>query len=104
MAGLYLRSRVGPGVVDITVVGPLTGQTTPRPRAALGPHSSTMVRLRLRDCTAIDPDGVFALLLAHLEAGDAGGAIHLLDVPPLIEHYLHTRHASHLLDPSAPTR
>jgi anti-anti-sigma regulatory factor len=103
MASLYLGAQVRSGAVDITVIGPLTGHTTPQVRAALGQHSTATVRMRLRACTAMGPDGVCALLLAHIEASESGGAIHLLDVPPLIEHYLHRHHASHLL-PTSPTQ
>jgi anti-anti-sigma regulatory factor len=100
MAGLYLATHMRPGGVDIVVVGPLTVQTTPQIRTALSRHTPTVTRLRLRACTAIDPDGLCALLLAHIEAGESGGNLHLLDVPPLIERYLHDHHASHLLPPS----
>lgn len=102
MAGVYLRARVHPGAVDITVIGPVIAQTTPQIRAALGQHSSAVTSMRLRACTGIDPDGLCALLLADIEAGEVGGAIYLLDVPPLIEHYLRAHHASHLLAPPAP--
>ena len=106
MASLYLGARVRPGALDITVIGPLTVDTTPQVRTTLGQNSTATVRMRLRACTAIDPDGVCALVLAHIEAGESGGAIHLLDVPPLIEHYLHRHHAGHLLatSPTQPGR
>jgi hypothetical protein len=32
-----------------------------------------------------------------MEAREAGGEIRLLEVPPLIERYLHHHHAAHLL-------
>jgi hypothetical protein len=100
MGELYLDTRVRPDAVDIAVVGPLASSTAPQLRAALSPHRSTVSRLRLRNCTAIDLGGLFALLAADIEAVEAGGKIRLVDVPPLIERYLHQHHASHLLEPS----
>lgn len=99
MGELYLRERSSPDAVEIALVGALTVGTASQVRAALSPHRSVVSRVRLRDCTAIDLDGVFALLVADIEAGEAGGEIRLIDVPPLIERYLHQHHASHLLDP-----
>jgi hypothetical protein len=105
MDTLYLGARVRPDGVDITVIGPLTALTTAQLRATLGTHRCAATRLRLRTCTALDLDGLCALLLAHIEAGESGGTIHLLDVPPLIEHYLRLHHAGHLLAPgTAPVK
>ena len=104
MDTLHLGARVRPDRVDITVIGPLTAPTTAQLLAALGPHRCTATRLLLRTCTALDPDGLYALLLAHIEAGESGGTIYLLDVPPLIEHYLRLHHAGHLLPPPEPRR
>jgi len=101
MGELYLDTRPGAGAVDIAVFGPLTSRTAPQLRAALGPHRSAVSRLRLQTCTNIDLDGLFALLAAAIEAVEAGGEIRLLDVPPLIEDYLHQHHASHLLEATA---
>jgi hypothetical protein len=56
--------------------------------------------VRLGNCTDIDLDGLFALLAADIEAGEAGGEIQLLDVPPVIERYLYQHHAGHLFDPT----
>jgi anti-anti-sigma regulatory factor len=99
MGDLYLRERASADAVVIALVGALTAGTASQLRTALSPHRSAVSRVRLRDCTAIDLDGVFALLVADIEAGEAGGQIQLTDVPPLIERYLHQHHASHLLDP-----
>jgi len=101
MGDLYLDTQARPGAVDIAVLGPLTSRTAPQLRAALSPHRSAVSRLRLRTCTDIDLDGLFALLAAEIEAVEAGGEIRLLDVPPLIEDYLHQHHASHLLEATA---
>jgi len=97
MGDLYLCTRVRPDAVDLDLVGTLTSQTSAQLRAALSPHRSMLSRVRLRGCTGIDLDGVFALLAADMEAREAGGEIRLLDVPPLIERYLYQRHAGHLL-------
>jgi hypothetical protein len=104
MGDLYLDTRVRPGAVDIDVFGPLTSRTAPQVRAALSPHRASVSRVRLRNCIDIDLDGLFALLAAEIEAVEAGGEIRLLDVPPLIERYLHQHHAGHLLDPSLSSR
>jgi hypothetical protein len=104
MTDLYLRSRVRPDAVEMGLVGWLTARTTTRLRQALEPHRSVVCRVRLRDCTGIDLDGVFALLVADMEAGEAGGAVRLFDVPPLVERYLRQHHAGHLLDPVVPAR
>jgi hypothetical protein len=97
MANLLLAAHERPGVVDIAVLGPLTADTNHHVRETLNRHSSTVTRLRLRACTAIDHEGPCALLLAHIEAGEAGGSVHLVEVPPLIEHYVHRHNAGHLL-------
>ena len=97
---LYLDTRVRPGAVDIAVFGPLTSSTAPQVRAGLSPHRSAVSRVRLRNCTEIDLDGLFALLAADIEAVEAGGEIRLLEVPPLIARYLHQHHGTHLLDPT----
>ena len=97
MGELYLCTQARPDAVDIDLVGALTSRTTTQVRAALSPHRSTLSRLRLRGCTGIDLDGVFALRAAEMEAREAGGEIQLLDVPALIERYLHHHHAAHLL-------
>jgi hypothetical protein len=39
-----------------------------------------------------------------MEAGEAGGAVRLFDVAPLVERYLRRHHAGHLLDPVVPAR
>ena len=104
MGDLYLDTRVRPGAVDIDVFGPLTSRTAPQVRAALSPHRAAVSRVRLRNCTDIDLDGLFAVLAADIEAVEAGGEIRLLDVPPLIDRYLHQHHARHLLDPSFSSR
>ena len=101
MGDLYLDTRAGPGAVDIALSGPLTSRTAPQVRAALSPHRSAVSHVRLRNCTHVDLDGLFALLAAEIEAVEAGGEIRLLDVPPLIEEYLHQHHASHLLEATA---
>jgi hypothetical protein len=77
MGDLYLCTQARPDVVDIDLVGALTSRTTAQVRAALSPHRSTLSRLRLRGCTGIDLDGVFALLAADMEAREAGGEIQL---------------------------
>ncbi len=100
MGDLHVETRVRPGAVDIDVLGPLTSHTAHQVRAALSPHRSASSRVRLGNCTDIDLDGLFALLAADIEAGEAGGEIQLLDVPPVIERYLHQHHAGHLLDPT----
>jgi len=101
MGELYLDTRAGGGVVDIAVAGPLTSRTAPQVRAALSPHRCAVSHLRLRNCTDIDLDGLFALLAGEIEAVEAGGEIRLLDVPPHIEDYLHQHHAGHLLEATA---
>src|SRR3954447_2774201 len=102
MEDLHLDTRLSPGAVDIAVFGPLTSHTAHQVRAALSPHRSAVSRVRLGNCTDIDLDGLFALLAADTEAGEAGGQIQFLEAPPLIERYLRQHHASHLLDPAAP--
>jgi hypothetical protein len=97
MGDLYLCTQVRPDAVDINLFGALTSRTASQVRAALSPHRSTLSRLRLRGCTGIDVDGVFVLLAAEIEAREAGGEIQLLEVPPLIERYLHHHHGAHLL-------
>jgi hypothetical protein len=104
MTDLYLRSRVRPDAVDTGFIGELTARTTSPMRQALEPHRSLVCRVRLRDCTNIDLDGVFALLVTDMEAGEAGGAVRLFDVAPLVERYLRRHHAGHLLDPVVPAR
>ena len=102
MPALYLWTRPGAGTVEITVVGPLTGPTLPRLRTVLAPHTHATVRLRLRNCTGIDRDGLDGLLLAHIEAAETGGALHVVDVPPLVAQYLRDHRSSHLLDRGQP--
>jgi anti-anti-sigma regulatory factor len=105
MGDLQLSARVSPDAVDIALAGALTAGTAPQVRTALTPHCSAVCRLRLSDCTDIDLDGLFALLAADIEAGEAGGQIRLIDVPPRLQRYLHQHHASHLLDqPEPPNR
>ncbi|HWM07450.1 MAG TPA: STAS domain-containing protein [Actinophytocola sp.] len=96
MGDIYLCTQARPDAVDIDLVGALTSRTASQVRAALSPYRSMLSRLRLRGCTGIDLDGVFALLAAEMEAREAGGEIQLLEVPPLIERYLH-QSAAHLL-------
>lgn len=98
MSNLYLRTRCTPQALHVTLVGPVTAKTAPRLRAELSPHAGEHVELQLRDCTSIDVDGLFALVLAHQASAEAGGSLHLVNVPPLIEHYLHDHHAGHLLN------
>jgi hypothetical protein len=102
MGDLHLDTRLRAGVVEIAVFGPLTSRTAPQVRTALSPYRSKVNQVRLRNCTDIDLDGLFGLLAADIEAGEAGGAIRLRDVPPLIERYLHQHHASHLLEAPPP--
>jgi hypothetical protein len=102
MGDLYLCTQARPDAVEIDLVGELTSRTTTQVRAALSPHRSTLTRLRLRGCTGIDLDGVFALLAADMEAREAGGEIQLLEVPPFIERYLHHHHAAQLARPQRP--
>ena len=97
MGDLYLCTQARPDAVDIDLVGALTSRTAAQVRAALSPYRSMLSRLRLRGCTGIDLDGVVALLAAEMEAREAGGEIQLLEVPPLIERYLHHHHGAHLL-------
>jgi hypothetical protein len=102
MGDLYLGARISPDAVDIALFGALTAGTASQVRAALSPHRSVVSRVRLRDCTAIDLDGVFALLVADMEAREAGGEVQLIEVPPLVERYLRQHDAGRLLDPPAP--
>ena len=104
MPALYLWTRTDAGIVDVTVVGPLTGFTLPRLRTVLAAHTHATVRLCLHNCTGIDDDGRCGLLLAHIEAAETGGAFHVVDVPPLVAHYLRDHHSSHLLDQGQPDR
>ena len=97
MGDLYLCTQARPDAVDIDLVGALTSRTASQVRAALSPHRSMLTRLRLHGCTGIDLEGVFALLAAEMEAREAGGEIQLLEVPPLIERYLHHHNGTHLL-------
>ncbi|WP_432477020.1 STAS domain-containing protein [Nocardioides sp. GXQ0305] len=99
MGEVYLCTRARPDAVDIDVVGALTSRTARQVRAALSPYRSMVSRLRLRGCTDVDLDGVFALHAAKMEAREAGGEIQLLEVPPLIERYLHHHDGAHLLAP-----
>ena len=102
MPGLYLRTHLEAGTVHVTLVGPLNARTAPDLHAALSPHARAVVSLRLRACTGLDLDGLFAVLLAHIEAGESGGALHVVEVPPLIAQYLTDHRSGHLLDPPTP--
>jgi len=101
MPSLHLWTRAAAGTVDITVVGPLTACTLARLETCLAPHANAAVRLHLHNCTSIDRDGLFGLRLAHIEAGEAGGNLQLVDVPPLIALYLRDHRSSHLLRESS---
>ena len=103
MTDLNLRTLQRHDAFQVTLVGPLNAHTAARLRAELNRRSSTRVELHLHDCTGIDLDGLFALSLAHTAATQAGGSLHLADVPPLIAHYLHDHNADHLLWPPPAT-
>jgi ABC-type transporter Mla MlaB component len=99
------------GPTELGICGPLTRATTPalrdylrqlliQPHEASGPGGAR-VRLDMSCCTNIDLDGLLALAVAQHAAQLRGGDLHLVRVPPLVDHYVRQHNFDHLLtDPS----
>jgi ABC-type transporter Mla MlaB component len=88
---------------ELGICGPLTHATTPALRDYLrqlleaSSPGCTRVRLDMSCCTNIDLHGLLALAVAQHAAQLRGGDLHLVRVPPLVDHYVRQHNFDHLL-------
>ena len=93
----------GHAPTELGICGPITHTTTPALRDYLRglldttPTPCPRVRLNMSCCTSIDVDGLLALAVAQQAADVRGGDLHLVQVPPLIDHYIRQHNFDSLL-------
>lgn len=102
MTALELRTSGRDGGLEVSVIGPLTRQTSGAVREHLchlvdTSHGADLT-LDLRCCSDVDVDGLLALEVARAVARRHGGDLRITGTPPLVERVFHQHHLAHLIE------